>query len=623
LAKWPTVKTDGWTETKRLRFEKFEAAIRKYLAGARVNETCLEFEICRQELHRGLRRCLQEHPDGRIYGWRGLIHYARQKSYVRTKPVTPHPRTKKGGDTGAFTQFLQRNPDIEEGIQKRFYKELGDETVAEPRIPLTAILIWLIAACKRKGLTARDYPLSTQSLGRTALWRYIKRLVALDTQKAADARFGKDAARRWRRTGHGPATVKATRAFQRIEFDGHRVDASCTVLMPHILGGYVKRHLHRLWLLVIMDAFTRAILGYHISLNFEYTADDVLLCVKNALTPWKPREITIPGLSYAKDAGFPSGIKNLRWVTFEEFAYDNAKSNLAQRVIQKIATVAGCSINPGPIESPERRALIERLFQTLEEAGYHRFPSTTGARPDDPRRTNPQKAAEEFEITVDHLMEIAELVITRYNATPHSGIGMHSPLDLMKLLAEDDNRLCNTIPEERHHNLGLLNVEFTRKVSGNVEKGRRPYVTCEGARYRNDVLARNVDLIGTKLTLIMDPDDPRSVTAFLPDGAEFGTLTGNSFWGITPHTLEMRKAILTLQKKRLLYLSDNQDPVTEYLKYLASASQNKRNTQAYAKARNHLKRQEHRKMKSEPPEADVKTPSSDCDGPHTPRAITY
>ena len=623
LTIWATVKTDGWTEAQRVRFEKFEGAIGKYFAGARVKDICLEFGISRQELHRALRRCLQEHADGRIYGWRGLIHYARQKAYVRTKPVTPHSRRQKGGDTGAFTQFLKRNPDIEEGIKKRFYKELGDESVDEPRIPLTAILNWLIDACKRKGLTARDYPLCTESLARTALWRYLNTLIAQDTQRAVTARFGKDAARRWRRTGHGRVTVKATRPYQRIEFDGHRIDASCVVLVPHILGGYVKRLLQRLWLLVIIDSFTRAILGYHVSLNFEYTADDVLLCVKNALTPWTPKDLSIPGLTYAQDAGFPSGIENLRWVTFEEFAYDNAKSNLAKRVVKKIATVAGCGINPGPVESPERRPLIERLFQTLEEAGYHRFPSTSGSSPKDPRRSNPKKAAEAFEITLDHVMEICELVVTRYNATPHAGIGFHSPLDLMKLFAEDETRLCNTIPEERRHNLGLLDLEFTRTVRGNVKEGRRPYISCEGARYRNDVLANNVDLIGTKLTLIMNPDDARSVTAYLPSGAEFGGLTANSFWGITPHTLETRKAILKLQKKRLLYLSENQDPITAYLKYLAGATTNKASTHAYAKTQNYLRRQQSKKRESAPSEAAVETSSTNSDTHHKPRTRTY
>lgn len=622
LTKWPGVKPDGWTDQKRFRFEKLESAIRGYMSGLRVKDVCREFGISRQELHRNLRRCVTDHEDGRIWGWRGLIQYARQKPYVRTKRVNPHAHTKKGGDAGAFRQFLDRNPDLEEGIQKRFYKEMGDEMVDEPRIPLTAILIWLIAACKRKGLTARAYPLCTQSSARTALWRYCKYLIARDTQKAADARFGVHAGRRWRHTGHGPSTMKATRPFERVEFDGHRIDLSCILLIPHVLGGWVRRHLERLWLLVIIDVFTRAILGYHISLNSEYNADDVLLCVKHALTPWAPQTITIPGLSYAKDAGFPSGIRNLEWVAFEEVSYDNAKANLAQKVLNKITTAAGASINPGPIEMPERRGIIERFNLTLEEGGYHRVPSTTGGSPNDPRRRNSKKIAEELEIMSDHVREIAELVITRYNATPHSGLGHKSPLDVMTAFAADENGLRNTIPEDQRHKLGLLDIEFTKTIRGDVAAGRRPYVDCEHARYRNDVLARNVDLIGTKVQIVMDPEDPRSVTAYLPNGAELGVLTANKIWGIAPHTLEMRKAIHVLKKQRLLFLSDNEDPVPAYMKYLAEAANNKKNTQAYAKARDYLRRHQGSKKRTRK-KAKSETQMADPEIPLRKKTVTY
>jgi transposase InsO family protein len=584
LTTWPTVKTDEWDDAKRERFERFESAIRAYFAGGQVKEICSEFQVPRQEFHRRLQQCLAEHSDGRIYGWRGLIPYARRKPYDRTKPVKAHPASKTGGDAGAFSQLLDRYPDLEKGIQSRFYKEVGGETVHEPRIPLMAILKWFLDACKRNGFTAKDYPFCTQSLGRTALWRYLKRLVELEPQKAADAIYGKHAARRWRRTGHGPSTEKATRPFERIQCDGHRIDMRCTILVPHTHGGFVRLVLQRLWLLLIIDVFTRAVLGYHISLNHEYNAEDVLICVKNAITPWKPRTLTIPGFQYAKGAGLPSGIRELEWVLFDEFCYDNAKANLAKRVLNKIASVVGCAINPGPVETPESRAIIERFFETLEEASYHRSPSTTGSGPTDPRRNSPEKAAEGFEILLDHQFEITDLVIAKYNATPHSGIGYKSPLDLMQQFADDENSLMRTLPEDQRSKLGLLDVEFTRQIRGNVAEGRRPYINLEGARYRSDVLARSPELIKKKLKLIMDPDDARSVTAYLPNGAEFGVLTANGFWGIRPHTLEIRKAILSLKRERLIYFLENQDPMPVYLEYLAKAKKSKATARAQAKA---------------------------------------
>jgi hypothetical protein len=418
-----------------------------------------------------------------------------------------------------------------------------------------------------------------------------------------------------------------TRPFQRGQFDGHRLDLSCGILIPHTHGGFIKRLLHRLWLLVILDVYTRAILGYHLSLNLEYNGDDVLLCVKNAITPWKPKTLTVPGLEYANGAGLPSGsVPGLEWVVFEELSYDNAKANLATRVIDKITSVIGCAVNPGPVESPERRAILERFFETLEEATGHRLPSTTGSSPQDSRRTNPDRVAEELEISLDHVHEILDLAIARYNATPHSGIGFKTPLELMAQFAADEESLMNTIPEDQRNQLGLLNVEFRRSVRGNIEDGRRPYVNCEGARYRNEILARSPELIGKKLTLVMDPEDPRSVTAFFPDGAELGILTANGFWGITPHTLEMRKAILSLVKKRQLYLTENQDPVPVYLDYLATAKKSKATARAHAKAHLHARSTKNSIASSDgSSRQDQTTANQDSDNrqPGTRRTFTY
>ena len=589
LGAWPSVNVTQWNDEKKRRFKRLELAISAYVSGEPVNKICQTFRISRQELHRLLRRCLSQHPDGRIYGWRGIVKHARHKKYTRTKPVKPHSRSKRSGDAGAFSQLLDRYPDIAEGIQKLFFKQVGDQRIPEPRIPLAAILKWFLAACRRVGLTGKDYPFCTESRGRIALWRYLKQVAQENPQKAIRARYSRHASRRWDKTGHGPSEIKVTRPFQRGQLDGHRMDMSCIIRIPHTHGGFINRLLDRLWLLVIVDVYTRAILGYYVSLNIEYNGDDVLRCIKNAITPWKPRALTIPGIEYAEGAGLPSAIPGLEWAVFEELSLDNAKANLAAPVIDKITSVLGCAINPGPVETPERRGILERFFRALEEALGHRLPSTTGSNPDDPRRTNPDRAAEQFEILLDHLYEVLDLVIAKYNATPHAGIGYKTPLELMEQFAADDNSLINKIPEEQRNQLGLLNVEFRRSVKGDIKEGRRPYVNCEGARYRNEILARSPELIGQRLTLVMDPDDPRSVTAFFPDGAELGVLTANGFWGITPHTLEMRKAILSLIKKRHLYIVENQDPIPVYLDYLATAKKSKATARAHAKAHLHAR----------------------------------
>ena len=108
----------------------------------------------------------------------------------------------------------------------------------------------------------------------------------------------------------------------------------------------------------------------------------------------------------------------------------------------------------------------------------------------------------------------------------------------------------------------------------------------------------------------MDPEDPRSVTAFFPDGAELGELTANGFWGITPHTLEMRKAILSLINQRFLYVADNQDPIPAYLDFLATEMRSKSRSRALAKA--HLHRTAIRNsIDSTTTSADERTPADE------------
>lgn len=586
LSKWATVTTDRWEDAKREKFECRVSAIRAYFAGGVVKTICKEHKMPRQELRRHINRCLALHADGSIYGWRGLIPWERQKSYTRRAPVSIHSKYRMGGGAGALSQLFDRYPDLEEGIRNRFYKETGDETVDESRIPLLAILKWFLDACKGKGLTARDYPFCTQSLGRTAIWRYLRRLIRENPEKAAKARFGPHAQRRLRMTmTHGMLSAeKVTRPLQQVQFDGHRIDTPCTILFRHTHGGFIRRNLGRLWLLVLLDVYTRAILGYHISLNEQYSAHDVLLCVKKAITPWKPRTLTIPSLEYAKDAGFPSGIPNLQWALFDEFCYDNAKANLATTVLTKLSSVLGCAINPGPVKTPESRAILERLFKTIEENGFHRLPSTTGGSPQDVRRSaDPDETAMRLEIEAGHLEELADVSFARYNATRHSGIGFKAPLDLMQHFADDLKNFIRVVPEDQRNRLGLLNIEITRTVRGSVATGTAPYVDYGCARYRSDVLSRMPELIGTKLRLIVDPEDARCLEAYLPSGAAFGVLTARGFWGVRPHTVEQRIAIHSLKRDRLLYVTETQDPFPVYLKHLATRK-DKGSARALAKA---------------------------------------
>lgn len=94
------------------------------------------------------------------------------------------------------------------------------------------------------------------------------------------------------------AATAATRPFQIVEFDGHRLDIRLKVVIHDPLGFTHEFEIERVWLLVIIDVCTRAVLGYHLVLAREYSRYDVIKTVEAALEPHRTRSFTIPELAY-------------------------------------------------------------------------------------------------------------------------------------------------------------------------------------------------------------------------------------------------------------------------------------------------------------------------------------
>jgi len=78
------------------------------------------------------------------------------------------------------------------------------------------------------------------------------------------------------------------------------------VLVPSPHDGTEPRVIHRLWVVVLIEVASRAVLGYHLSLRRECSAEDVLRAVRRALTAWTPRELQFSGDAYVPGAGLPS-----------------------------------------------------------------------------------------------------------------------------------------------------------------------------------------------------------------------------------------------------------------------------------------------------------------------------
>ena len=73
--------------------------------------------VDRSHLYRLLAHCLQPHEDGRVFGWRALVPYARVAEYCRIARIAP--RRDGAGAAGAFAVLMQAHPALAAWITER------------------------------------------------------------------------------------------------------------------------------------------------------------------------------------------------------------------------------------------------------------------------------------------------------------------------------------------------------------------------------------------------------------------------------------------------------------------------------------------------------------------------
>lgn len=548
------------------QFTLREASVLAYLNGEPLRKIKEKYGFSRQFVYRLVLKCIATHPDGKIWGLRALLPFVHQKHYDRLAPVKSG--LNQGGQAGALRQLFECHPDIQDLIEALFFKKVDKFiTIPEAVIPFKSIHKRFIDACRANGIKATEYPFTSKWLGYHGLVKHLKMLAVRRYGETVKARFGREAARNLNLGKHAQPLMPATRPYFRVEFDGHKVDISFIIKIPTPYGHMEERVVNRLWILVIRETISGAILSYHVAYGLEYNQHEVSQCIKKSIQPWVPRQITTPGLSYPTQGGMPSYvIKELEWATFQELLYDNAKANLANSVTRVLTEVIGAAANAGPVDAPERRAFIERFFGLFEENGFHRFPSTLGNSPQDIRRTKPEKMAEKYKIRLEHIEDLIEVLIAEFNGRPSNGNGYRSPLERLQFFVSQPGVIIPRLDEDKRRRLHMFDYRIARTIRGNIKEGKRPYVQIDGARYTSDVLSQQPELIGKKLSIYIDPQDGRFAYAYFDEnGAELGLLEAKGYWGRTSHTLEMRRTILEGKIRQFEHDIEKNDPIHDYL----------------------------------------------------------
>lgn len=566
---WRTVDVGALEEEEQKRFIKYQSAIKAYLRTGSLKASSSPYGISRTDLLRQLNRCVVTAADGRPYGWTALIPNFRTKDYRRTVEL-PRGQGAKAITAGAFDMFMEMHPEIKAKIDGLILKRPEKGHIHEARISFKDLHAAFVYSCEQTGVAGNVYPLNSKSRGRRSIERYAKQLILCQTEAATAGRFGK-VSKSHLSVGKGrPSGVIALAPYDVVGIDPHKIDCIGTLRIAGPKGPQ-RVAIERLWIVPVVDDFSRAILGYSIGIRTECSAVTIEQAIIAAMSTWQPRKLIVSNMTYTPDSGLPSGvIPELSGRAWAAMMVDNAAVHYSNAIAERARRRLGCGVNYGPLGHWEHRSALERVFRKLETYGFQRLPSTTGSGPSDPKKGDPAKSAIDLGIGWEELLDVIDVAVADYNAGANEGLGNRSSLSMLRDYASIKSmgllprRLpppTATIPD--------LGIEVEGKtVRGDPENGRRPYVEIDRVRYTSPILSSAFALIGRKLRVHIRATDMCTVRAFHESGEELGVLSAQGAWGRTKHTREMRKEINALRDSGQLEVRYNDNPFVALLRHL-------------------------------------------------------
>jgi putative transposase len=524
VSRWPSININALEEKARDRYQQRATAVERYATGVPIGDIEEKTQLDRRVLYRMIERALQPHPDGRPWGFRALVPGSHTKTYQRCKAST----SKRVGLAGAFSQLLEEYPKLEQLVRQLIVNrdillvQKGDQVYLKN---LRNAHNRFTAACRSIGLTAKDYPLNQDQKGRISFGSALRYRMMQDF-KDAHRSAGGDRLK--------PASALAkrhaapiTEPFDTVEVDAHRLDLRLKILDQDPYGDEQLIEIERVWLLALIDVFTRAILGYTLCLRREYSRYDVIRTFEKALSPASMPALTIPGLAPIECGGFVSAaLPETTCACWRQIRFDHARAHLAADSLNVACELLGCTVDVGPAYQPDERPFIERFFGTVATRFSHRLPGTTGSDPDDIlRKLKDPHGDLRLVVSLGELRELLAVWVWNYNGTPHGGLGSAgTPLEAMTAAIRGRRTLLRHLPLSMRGNLCLLQSAHPARVRGHINRGEKPHISFYHVRYTSHRLARTPELIGKPLRVYYDANDIRVLRAFLADATELGVL---------------------------------------------------------------------------------------------------
>jgi hypothetical protein len=126
IAAWPEFDALALPARRRKKFEARRRAVELYAAHIAIRQIEEQTGVNRRQLYRLVDRCVEAHEDGRIFGYRALVRYARVSGYQRIAQVSIGHTGGSRGTAGAFVMLLEAHPSLAAWIKK----QIADKRIA-------------------------------------------------------------------------------------------------------------------------------------------------------------------------------------------------------------------------------------------------------------------------------------------------------------------------------------------------------------------------------------------------------------------------------------------------------------------------------------------------------------
>lgn len=537
-------------------------ALQAVLGGQSVRLASRDHKVNRTTLSQTLEKAFERGADSRCHGFRACLPYGiRSRAPLSTPKIGPMT-----GKPYALGHLFAQFPPVRTLLESYAHP-------LPPGKPPSSFgrLLADVRRFLREAAADEQWPLNQPDKGRRAFTRYVR---SYRRTQLAQADL-------YERTAPRPAVTSISRIiqplpFDRFEFDAHYQDVKHCIARLNNKGEIVIEEVSKVWLLIVIDVGSKAVMAWKLVYGQAYSALDVAQCFSLVFQNWEPKQLTVTDLQYPPGAMMPQALsRGVQTCTL--LAMDNAKAHMAKLPLATwVAEILGV-LNLGRPHVPEMRPTVEGFFKHFEAGAIRFLPGGF-----EPTRQLGKKAARTSTArSTDHLLDVEgmeqlfDVLVSSYNATPQPALQQRSPLDVLHAFQTNPNRWLPP-PRQAHHLRALTTQCKSYRVTGGRGSGKPPHVHCMGVVYRNPVLDRTPEYLGSSVLFMVDLDDLRSIIMVDEKLEEVLTLYAVGPWRLTQHDLTTRRRILRLVRSGQLEILGAQDAIIAYTAFTSRAATKKR-----------------------------------------------